>query len=108
MKSFVKLIQVFGRAGRLRWESHCVESQMKQRDKDFSSIVADHLNQDKAVKVGLSSSSLYEYFFVEAALDLGCWVLFIEDDWLLLYKERWECYQAIAQCLLAMPMPTEE
>ena len=96
----VKSFPVFGRVKGLRWEGY-------RGDEALGSSVADRLTQDEAVEVGLSSSFFDQNLHVEAAPDRGCWVLGIDDDWLL-DTERWDCCQAIAQCLLATPLPTAE
>ena len=74
----------------------------------FSRRVADTLNGNPYVMRSVLSSDLYG-FYVSAEPSWGCWRMGDTDlSETTLSKPRWECFQSIARCLLAMPVPTKE
>ena len=70
----------------------------------FSRSVADTLNADAHVMRAVRSSGLDD-FRVAAGSSSGCWIMGNVET--TLSKPSWECYQSIARCLLAMPIPSE-
>ena len=75
-------------------------------DVEFSSHVSEVLRKDNAVteKVRL----FYDDYVVESDPDRGCWGIFQLEPYEEWTPELWDCFQAIAQCLLTLPMPTGE
>ena len=76
-------------------------------DVEFSSLLSDVLSKEKALteKVGLNYALDH---VVETDPDRRCWGIFQLDPYEEWTPELWDCFQAIAQSLLTLPMPTGE
>ena len=102
----MKALRLFGRINGFRW-------QLWENDndaKDFARIVADSFTRDVVLTQEMLRGR--PLFSIQADPVRSCWTLvhfsigeFAEPvtEWT---RELWDYYQAIAQHLLAMPMPT--
>ena len=100
---------MFGRVKGFRWG---VKSDIGHPNppKGFSRRVADSLNRDTEIMRRILSCDLIDEVYVSAEPGYGNWEIgdnldTEETEWT---RPLWDCYQAIAQSLLAMPMPTDE
>ena len=103
-----KSFPVFGPVKTARWDvKGAGPSGATQRDKDFMSGIEGRLNQGEvlsgAVKIHVSPRP-----------DEGGWILTPGKEELTKWcrasslRSVWDCHQAIAEALLATPMPTDE
>ena len=102
---FRRRFPVFGRVESVRWlvGGPC---ELKPRDEHFYEHVVDILNQDTAVTEALMTASTD---FLEVYVDHECRVICDKFEGTFTFnRTRWDCYQAIAKDLLAMPMPTDQ
>ncbi len=76
-------------------------------DKDFSKILSENLGQNLAATEAIKSVATD--LCVVNDPDSGCWILSVDDRPMAKWtRELWNGCQAMAEALLAMPMPTEE
>ena len=100
----VKSFPLFGSVKEVRWK----ESSLSYGDEDeslFNLPVAEALSQDMDVRSAMMMAGIDLSFFADS--DTGSWTLYPHPvkQWT---RPTWDCCQAIAQSLLAMPMPTGE
>ena len=77
------------------------------RTRVFSQRVADTLNDDTDIMRGVAASGL-DYFGVSTGPGHGGWTMGEHEEDAKWSEPLWNCYQAIAKVLLAMPLPTKE
>jgi hypothetical protein len=92
----VKWFALFGPVKRVQWQTRPGTST------DFILGLARRLNSDSTVERNMIASG--SDVRLKADSRRACWVL-SEDDHTPIDKLHWDCYLAIAKCLLAMPMP---
>ena len=111
----------FGRVKAVRWKAWWKadkHGELATSDRSFSLRIAEHLSQDRVLvekiipRTGRPADppcmSAGDLKCVQTAPDHCCWIIFgihWAGEWT---KPIWDCYQAIAEALLAMPMPTDE
>ena len=71
-------------------------------NKGLSSHVADGLTQETDLSEIIITGG-YEYFLVASDPGRGCWTI-LEDE-MQWTRPLWDCHQAIAKALLAIPLP---
>lgn len=101
---------VYGRVNGVHWTLHfdfaCLE---ENTNAVFSKHVARGLSDDPSITRGLLSHDLLDFdLFVAAGPGYGCWAIREGDEDKAWSRPLWEHYQAIAEALLAMPIPSEE
>jgi len=110
----VKSFPLFGRVKRVQWEfpndhrhylppDFAVPGQT-QRDRDFSLRVSESLGRDPAATEAINSGGAE--LCVVTDPDCGCWILAANDRPMTKWtRPLWDCCQAVAERLLAMPIP---
>jgi hypothetical protein len=100
-----KSFPVFGRVKRVVWELCDV---LPYQPDDVSRRVAENLNHDTTATQLIMLGELFG-LHVDAYPPLGCWRIWGSGpQGVPEFNGLWNCYQAIAKALLAMPMPTVE
>ena len=106
----VKTFPVWGQVKAVKWK---VEgSYLSPRDKGFSLRVVDYLNYDAGLTNAMISAgdTSWSPDFIHEDVEFSCWIISGQyrgshPEWT---KQVWDCYPAIAEALLRMPMPTGE
>lgn len=109
----VKSFPLFGRVKRVRWQSlsllrpDLAVPGHTQKDKDFGIRVSESLGQDPGATEAIKASGAE--ICVVTDPDCGCWVLAADDRPITKWtRPLWDCCQAVAERLLAMPIPSGE
>ena len=89
----------------IRW---AVRSTFRGVNEEFSSIVAEYLNNDKDIMGQIVSCD--ECFHILSDPNHGCWIIskgtyyHSEYDDRTISRKEWDCYQAVAKSLLEIPI----
>ena len=104
----VKSFPIFGHIEGVTWK---LREGWANQPRDAARKVAESLNKDTAVTQRLLVGA-FNGLTVRSNPLLGCWEIHGQDleDTIEVPEGRrqWECYRAIANALLAMPLPTKE
>lgn len=81
--------------------------ELEPEDERFYEEVHSVLQKHKPISEAIMTAELDE---VEVYIDRGCWVICDKYSGYLnvITQPLWDCYQAVANALLSMPLPTEE
>lgn len=99
-----KRFPVFGRVESVQWYDGSGGA-AGPRDADFSELVAGFLSQNTTATGALMLAGVDLSVFLDP--DRGTWIVH-QTGWYRWTRPLWDCCQAIAKALLAMPIPTEE
>ena len=114
----VRARSFFGKVVGVRWDAPLNE--VSNRRGGFAQSVADRLNSDQAVTKSIEQAGFDVVVETDPAAYRGGWLLQraaghgnVDDEMSESKATRWtragwDCYEAIAEVLLAMPMPAEE
>ena len=100
----LKQFPVFGRVKSVQWRNGSGGA-AGPRDADFSELVAGYLSKSTAATEPLMIAGVDLCVFLEPYR--GTWIVH-ETGWYRWTRPLWDCCQAVAETLLAMPMPSEE
>ena len=102
----VKSFPLFGRVKRVRWEV-AGPSRHSQRAKDFSLSISESLVKDPAATEATKSCGTE--LCIRTDPNRGCWILAADDRPMWKWtRQLWDCCQAVAERLLAMPFASSE
>ena len=109
----VKSFPVFGRVKRVRWyDVNLLDPGLDvpghtQKDKDFSVFISESLGRDPAATEAIKTSGAE--LCVVADPDCGSWILAADDRPMTQWtRQLGDCCVAVAQSLLATPIPSVE
>ena len=109
----VKSFPVFGLTKRVRWHDvNYLRPDIDvlghtQGDKDFSKILTEKLGRNLAVTEAIKA--IGTDLCVVNDPDCGCWILATDDRLMSQWtRGMWDSCEAVAEALLAMPLPSSE
>ena len=105
---WVRTFPLFGRIKAIRWKDTSGYPRGRKGE-SLTRFMIDHLNHDTTVANTILSArdTLPEPGWIENDAKHSCWILVGWDRPRELTRPVWDCYLAMAEALLAMPVPTE-